>query len=171
MASLLIRAILVRLGRDATERVRKACPSRALRDGMFFEERPPSIVAIVSPHYWAYYVHQGRNAVSKKLMVFFPNKHDDPRTLGGRLYPERQTDRKPLTLSPEDFKRLRRSGELVVTMQVGPTNGVPFFDRGMAGFGVAGGPAGRIVRETVSEYLKTTELTVLEKGPTARAGL
>lgn len=58
------------------------------------------------PYHWAEFVHNGRGAVSargKKFLIFFPNKADDPRTLGGTDYPRTPGSRR--SLSQEDLRR------------------------------------------------------------------
>lgn len=96
------------------------------------------------PHYWAKYLNEGRGAFgpsSAKVLVWFRNPGDDPRTPGG-IYPVTENDIRRLT--PDQFyewlqknREARARGELepmIVAAYVGPAEGKRFFenDGGMA---------------------------------------
>lgn len=86
--------------------------------------------ALVWPHYWAVYYHDGRGPlrpVNGRFLVYFLDPEDDPRFKDG--YPVRAKDVKRLELSPEEFRAALASGKMIVTNYVGPARGKKFIDR------------------------------------------
>ena len=86
--------------------------------------------ALVWPHYWAVYYHDGRGPirpVNGRYLVYFLDPEDDPRFKNG--YPVRAADIKRLELSPEEFKAAIASGKMIVTNYIGPARGKKFIDR------------------------------------------
>lgn len=111
---------------------------------------------LVWPHYWAVYYHDGRKAlrpVNGKYLVWFVDPQDDPRNAGG--YPVRGSQVRKLSLSPDQFKDLLRSGKMIVTDYAGPTRGKKFLERlqGKAA-GLVDGIAVREFRKHVRANLK-----------------
>jgi len=103
--------------------------------------------AIVIPHYWAVFYHDGRpgfEAPAGRSLVFFANPADDPRLDGGR--PVTLDDVRHLT--PEEFRAGLDANEeaaaaggapfMFVLRAVGPAAPHPFFDQ------LAEGAAGRM---------------------------
>lgn len=94
------------------------------------------------PVYWAVYVHEGRTTPivprNGKVLVYFKNPlADDPRLRGG--YPRRRSEVRKLNLDPEEWARLRASGQMIVRSRVdAPTPPHRFFGNtpgeGMAPF-------------------------------------
>lgn len=59
---------------------------------------------LILPYYWARYVHDGRGPVgTERLMRFFPDKRDDPRTAKGIAYPGQRGARRSLTKQEISF--------------------------------------------------------------------
>jgi hypothetical protein len=98
--------------------------------------------------YWAVYAHDGRPAQvrpkGKGPFIWFPNRAEDPRLVGGRT-PNRAKDLRHLKIRAKggDFTRSEffqkiAQGEIIVTRRVGPTKPQPFFSNdaggGMEGF-------------------------------------
>ena len=121
------------------------------------------------PHYWAVFVHDGRNPFSKsRFMVFFRNPRLDPRLQGGKT-PRRASQLRPLGQAGfERAKQLlrdhRRAGGSSIDAPVTftktirkPTAAARFFDNrsaeGMAGFD---GQANQIGSPLFSRHVKAT---------------
>ena len=141
LATIAFKAALIARRRAQAAILALATDSRrgkALRDNMQIrleKNQGNSVDTLVHlPFYWAIYYHDGRNSIAKgTFMVFFRNPDEDPRIDGGsRNYPVRVTDIRPLTLTPERFRALARSGRIIITKRVGPTRAHPFFEA--AGF-------------------------------------
>ena len=144
------KALLVRLLRAALVLSRRACPSWVLRESMRLAVQSSRRGFLEVPHYWAYYYHEGNRGVPKgTFVVFYKNKHDDPRTDRSLNYPVRRSDVRKL--SHEEFVRDRKAGLLVATVRgTKGFPGVPFFDRGMRQFDPVGA---EVVQRTLDEYL------------------
>jgi hypothetical protein len=143
----IIEQILNSLGREGAAQARRAITSSTLRAALRVLVDPAKReVRLFIPHYWAVYVHDGRDAFSAKntsFLIFFANPQDDPR-FPGRQTPQRLADVRKLT--PAEFQeglRInadRRASNLApfmfVVRSVGPTIGQFFFDNdvGMEGF-------------------------------------
>ena len=141
-ASLYTR-ILERALKRGEAKAKAFCRSKTLRRFMYqridLEGKQKSSGVIRVPHYWAKFFHDGRDAVvaKAKLLVWFKNPNKDPRLKGG--YPVYRSDNKTLDqlITKDEFRRLRNSGEIIVTKKSGPTKQPqnPFFSNtgGMAG--------------------------------------
>ena len=78
--------------------------SGELRRGLYVRRDSPTKTALVVPHFWATYVHDGRGPVyprNSSLLICFRNRKNDPRLINGHT-PQRlsQTRR----LSKTEFK-------------------------------------------------------------------
>lgn len=77
--------------------------SDQLRRGLYLQELTPTQYALIVPHFWATYIHDGRGAVTgKPLLIWFRNPKDDPRLLNGNT-PERLSQTRRLTSG--EFKK------------------------------------------------------------------
>lgn len=78
------------LSKRGFRKVLPAIRSNQLRRGLVRVLNADGSWALHIPHYWAVYLHDGRNPVSRKggYLVWFRNPNDDPRLSGGRS-PER----------------------------------------------------------------------------------
>ena len=97
--------LLPRLARKlAYQGQQKASPqirSNQLRRGLYVREDPENDqkYALVVPHFWAAYIHDGRGPVrpdTAKVLVWFRNPNDDPRLKAG-LSPVRASGVRKLT--------------------------------------------------------------------------
>jgi len=100
-----------------------------------------SMAGIYIPHFWAVFVHDGRGPITPKeakVLVWFRDREEDPRLQGG-ITPERAYRIPRLKMTPEEFKRARATGQIIVAKRSGPVAGNPFFSNspggGMHGFG------------------------------------
>ena len=78
--------------------------SGSLRRGLYVHRYSPTKSAIVVPHFWATYVHDGREAVRPKnfsLLIWFRDRKNDPRLINGHT-PQRLAHTKKL--STREFK-------------------------------------------------------------------
>lgn len=135
MAASLKEALERAIGRLLASRVRKYIRSRTLRRALTIKKLDEGGHALTIPHYWAIYYHDGRGPVrpvNGKYLVYFSRIEDDPRVRGGRDYPVRKADIRPLRLAPGEFRRLVREGKLIVRRSVGPAAGEKFFDKALA---------------------------------------
>lgn len=113
--------------------VKRFIPSKTLKNSIEIRMRfeGSAIGAdLVWPHYWAVYYHDGRKALrpkNGKFLVWFVDPQEDPRNAGG--YPVRGSQVRKLSLSPDEFKSLLRSGKMIVTDFAGPTRGKRFLDK------------------------------------------
>ena len=118
--------------------------SKTLSDDLTFHQPTDDTAVVYLPHYWAEYVHDGRDGISLppgQYMIYFPDKRDDPRTAGGTRYPTRQAQAKARRLTRgefRDFMRVNRDRAaaglppiMVVANRVGPVSAVPFFEVGL----------------------------------------
>lgn len=136
---------LLRLyGADELALVRTMIGSSTLRDAARLVIGPQlgpdgeASAAIVIPHYWAVYYHDGRGgfaAPEGRFLVYFADADDDPRLDGG--YPVRAQDIVRLTRAQfyDGLARNRERAEagegpfMFVVRSVGPAGAHPFFDR------------------------------------------
>jgi len=112
---------------------------------------------IFLPQYWAVYYHDGRGPVrpiNGKFLVYFADIEDDPRVSGGRNYPIHASQIRRLRLDPAEFRRLVKSGKLIVRESVGPAKAHPFFER-------LAGRAAKIVAPTVAREMRSHLLGAL----------
>lgn len=131
MRSRLLRAAL----QEANTQTRLRAPSRALREGQFIRTRSDTEGDVVYPHYWAYYVHEGRNEIRPRdaqWLVWYRDPRLDPRNQPN--YPVRVTDRR--RLSREEFREAIDSGRAVVSRRAGAVPGNPWLTEGMQGAGL-----------------------------------
>ena len=103
---LLWRRITTRLGGIGATRLRNSVGrySDTLRSAVNFfvppEQNRRHRVNIQIPHYWALYLNDGRGVVrpqDAKVLVWFQDPTDDPRTGNGRRFPVRARNRKKLS--------------------------------------------------------------------------
>ena len=91
---------------------------------------------LILPYYWAEYEHNGRGPVEAplgKVMIFFPNKRDDPRTRYGFSYPQKRGTRRSLTKAElnafsAENRRRKKAGQdpiLIFTKHVSNKNQQP----------------------------------------------
>ena len=147
------RQVLRALGREGIKFVKPKIvakphdrPVKALQDALRAELRSDTHLAIVVPHYWALYVHDGRRAPVRAqrggFLIWFKDPKDDPRLIGG-VTPERASQLRHL--SAGEFRRIMRERhqdlldgrdpKVVVTTQVNKsTAGSYFFTKGMKEF-------------------------------------
>lgn len=128
------RELALLMGERLRLAVRPFIKSKTLRDSIEVQllvVDPAGVsAALVWPHYWAVYYHDGRGPlrpVNGRFLVYFLDPEDDPRFQNG--YPVRESDVKRLELSPEEFKAAIASGKMIVTNYVGPARGKRFIDR------------------------------------------
>lgn len=97
------------LARAAIKVARRAIRphSRTLAKAVKIEFRPDG-AALVIPHYWALYVHDGRGAIAKPsgFLIYYRNPAQDPR-FAGRQTPERAREVRRLT-----SREFREAGRL-----------------------------------------------------------
>lgn len=126
---------------------------------------------IVVPYFWAQFHHDGRGRVTAppgRYIVFFPNKHLDPRTLGGTHYPStRAQQAQPgFHLTAEQFyeyleinrarKALGQEPIMIVTRSVGPIKRPrPYFTEGLRSLPVE---ANQIALKHFESYLRACGL-------------
>ena len=138
------RRLTITLGRIAITKARPKIPSRTLRRALLVVRVTDQRVRMHIPHYWARYVHDGRNAkrfTGKKFMAWYRNPKDDPRlrAFGGQT-PARASQLKGLkdVISEDQFKADKRAGKIIFSQVVSQRTGVPFFANeaggGMHGF-------------------------------------
>lgn len=114
----------------------------------------PTEGILYSDPYWALYFHDGRGPIvkGKGALVWYDDPKQDPRNNGGYT-PHRASQLRRLRLSKDEFKRLRESGEIIVSKTSGPVAPTPYFSNkgGMAGFKAI---AAQIVREEMDRYMQ-----------------
>lgn len=145
--------------------------ARALSSYVVFRSgRYPNVEGYLEiPHYWAVYVHDGRNPFRKqRYMIWWRNPLRDPRLRGGKT-PERASQLRSLTraewiaANKENRDHLRRGGDpfdmpVIITKVIRRrTPAVPFFDNdsggGMSGFST---DASRIAQSEFSRHVART---------------
>lgn len=105
----LFDSILDQLGREGARRLRVTLSgiSKTLQSAVNYYQLPGELrVNVQVPHYWAIYLNDGRGVVrpvDARVLVWFQNPKDDPRTDFGRRYPVRY--RKRRRLSQADYYR------------------------------------------------------------------
>lgn len=143
------RNLLLKMARRAAAIARPLIPSRTLRSALQISQPQGKldrlVVALTIAHYWALYVHDGRGGFGPRrarVLVWFRNKADDPRTSGGKNYPVREGDIKRLTY--EQFRhgvrmnRLHGSPDnpfpyMIISYRKDGDKAHPFFSGGLAG--------------------------------------
>lgn len=112
----IIQAALVELATRSYRHFYPRVPSKTLQRAMSVEmgkdvpDLLPSQAALVIPHYWAVYLHDGRGPVwpdRARYIVFFRRIEDDPRVDGGKNYPVRASDIRKLSSSEYNYGLLR----------------------------------------------------------------
>ena len=128
-----------------------------------------SRVSIGVPHYWAVYLDQGRGVVkpsSAKVLVWFQNPKDDPRTNGGRNYPVRRRDVRRLSRAQyraglrENTRRRRRGQEPFMIVRsldgspklAGPAAGKHFMAKAFNSS--TRGEVSRIIQDEISKHVR-----------------
>lgn len=149
---------------ESTARMR----SRTLRRDLVVEidigaPGEPALILLHLPYYWAEFAHDGRNEISGKLMVFFPNASDDPRTAYGTNYPRNPGDRLSMKMFPDEFaffqrenRRRKAAGEdpiMVVTKHVKASEAELFFKEAWEQL-VSSGAVDEIIAAGITHYLK-----------------
>lgn len=143
--------LLVIAGEEGVSYFRPMIPSKTLQASLTYStERGggfrTAAAYIEIPHYWSAFVHDGRGPVapvSKRVLVWFADPKDDPRTSGTTAYPVRMTDRRRLTKAQyldglERNRERRAAGQppyMIVTTHSGPVVGTPFFSANANAFG------------------------------------
>lgn len=118
--------------------------SKTLSDDLTFHQPTDDTAVVYLPHYWAEYVHDGRDSITLppgQYMIYFPDKRDDPRTSGGTRYPTRQSQAKARRLTRSEFRDFMRVNRdraasglppiMVVANRVGGVPPIPFFEVGL----------------------------------------
>jgi hypothetical protein len=147
--------VLEKMGDEALRRTRPHVKSATLRRSLRSRKDPENSRRIIidTPYYWALYAHDGRKEHGprkQKVIIFFENKTDDPRTDLSLNYPKtvgaRRGMRQFKTAYENGLKQnsLRRRAAslsggdyrpfMIVVPLVGPARANPFFDIGLAGF-------------------------------------
>lgn len=91
--------IALKLARIGEERVRPKIRSNQLRRGLYrkTDTENPNKQHLIVPHFWATFIHDGRDPVKgDPLLIWFRNPKDDPRLNNGRT-PERLTQTRRMT--------------------------------------------------------------------------
>lgn len=144
--------------------------SRTLRENLVVEVDIGGVgqnakITLKLPFYWAYYAHEGRKEITGKLMIFFPDSRDDPRTGHGTNYPRTvaESKSKEFKLTTAEFKNFRRLNAeraaeglppvMVVTKHVGPYEGEFFFKRAWEQLESSGAVAA-IIEAGLDKYLE-----------------
>lgn len=149
----ILRRIASEASRRAAGYFRPLIPSKTLRDALtaipgeygLIDGAPGAKSALFIPHYWALFVHDGRGPVRpvhKRVLVWFADPRDDPRTDGTRNYPVRLDQRRRLTADQyrrgleENRSRKERGLEpyMIVTTVSGPVQATPFFEASTTAF-------------------------------------
>lgn len=132
--SSLRKQLFEQLGRLAKKNIRQFIPERKfgrLRNSIEWRATTRGL-SLTSYYYWARWVNDGRGRIEAdpgKKLVFFRDPSKDPRLAGG--YPRRQDTVRKLKLDKDEFKRLRESGDMIVTDHVGPSEGLQFLEQGI----------------------------------------
>ena len=117
-------------------------PSRTLQAALqLIIDEPEMEARLFIPHYWAVYLHDGREGFSApagKSLIFYANPEDDPR-IAGTTSPERASATRHLSRKEYEDGLERNAlhhelGEkpfMYVLKSVGPAAGNPFFERGL----------------------------------------
>ena len=165
------KKLLTVLLRAADRKVRPKIPSKQLRQGLTKTVESGSKGYLEIPHYWALYVHEGRNAPvhaqNSTFLIWYRDPRQDPRLVGGKT-PKRASQLRRLTSSQfkDALQRNRDAREagleppvVIVRAVRKSTEGVPFFSnesrRGMQGFVDEANDIGAdVVREFALEFLK-----------------
>lgn len=145
------RRILKAIAGEAWDWVRPKIASskgkriKALQKALRVELLDDQKAALVIPHYWAIYVHDGRKApvraTNGAFLIWWRDPRKDPR-LSQNRYPERATELRHLT--PREFRDAQRQNEearqagrplpVIITRTVRKsTPGTRFFDNGPRG--------------------------------------
>lgn len=133
------RRLTETLGRLGNAKARPSIPSRTLRRALVTIRVTDQQVKMHITHYWARFVHDGRNAKTlggNRFMAWYKNPREDPRLRGfGGQTPPRVTQLLGLkqVLSREQFKRDRRAGKIVFSQHVSKVTGTPFFSNEAGG--------------------------------------
>lgn len=153
------RALLIGLGQRWLLHTKRIVGSQTLSEAMTLQVDPDrDEMALFVPQYWAVPYHEGHGPVEGKKMIFFPDKTKDPRTGGGKNYPVRASDIRPLT--KEEFKELR--GEyVVIRKRKRVEKGSQFYVRGARAL-VSEGDAERIVTATLDGFMRLEFPPVVE---------
>jgi hypothetical protein len=159
------RRLLEKLGRLGIRYVKPKVPSKTLRKSLNFFAARETKGYIQIPHYWALYVHDGRQPFSMpagRYLVWFRDPADDPRLPNG-VSPVRAKDLRHLSAEEYSFwldqnRQAVKDGReppMIVTRRIRkPTPPTHFFENnaGMKGFAEF---AEKAVAEDVQEYLRT----------------
>ena len=133
-AQQLVQDLAFEAGRVAASIIRPTIPSSILRRALRVERREYG-AALHIPHYFAWLLHDGRDAIvlgRGQQMIFFPNPADDPR---GTIH-ERESGRPRLThqqflaFAAENRRRavFGIGPIMIVTKRVKGAPGRPFFE-------------------------------------------
>ena len=133
-----LRELALDLGNMGIDHLQGKIPSKTLTDALTVIVDGPGLSRIYIPHFWALYVHDGRQRpiypINGRFLVWFKNHRDDPRLPGGE-YPIRANDVRSLT--KEEFKEAKSKNEIIVAKSVKKTVAPSYFflnSVGMKGF-------------------------------------
>lgn len=144
-----IREELQALGKKLLEKVKPFVPSETIADSLqsrVTKQPDGHTILLFSPYYWAGILHEGRGPIIAqpgRYLVYFREPSDDPRLQPWKTYPKKKTDIRRLTteefyyglsINKEMYRANKNGGPMqfmVVTPDVGPAIGVPFFFLGL----------------------------------------
>lgn len=140
--------LIRRLSRESRTYLLRRVDSAFLRRHLISEFRVDPTggqVVLGWDYYWVVYVEEGRGPVTPvtaKVLCFFPDPRNDPRTDFDQNRPKRPEDVKRLTKEQfygflNENKRRRKRGQppiMVTTQFIGPSPGKKFISPGMDGF-------------------------------------
>lgn len=132
--SSLRKKLFERLGAIARRNIQLFIPTirfGRLKKSITFKATTRGLV-LSSYYYWARWANDGRKGIRAKpgkKLVFFDDPSKDPRIARG--YPRSPETVRRLRLEKEEFERLRKSGDLIVTDQVAPAAGLKFLEQGV----------------------------------------
>ncbi|MCP4897872.1 MAG: hypothetical protein GY906_12945 [bacterium] len=142
------RNLIQKMARRAAAIARPLIPSRTLRKALQIKYVRSGVqifrAYLVIPHYWALYVHDGRGGFGPRrarVLVWFRDPRNDPRTDGATNYPVREGDIRRLTRSEfyHGVAMNHRHGTpdnpmpyMVIAKWRGGDKPQPFFSEGLA---------------------------------------
>lgn len=134
-----VEDLLLLYGESDLEIVRTLIGSRTLREAArLVVDAQAGAAAIIVPHYWAVYYHDGREgfaAPAGHFLVYFANEADDPRLEGGRpetIEQVRHLTREEFEAGLSENQTRAEDGDepfMFVVRSVGPQAPHPFFEQ------------------------------------------